>query len=96
MCGLFSAIRKVNIDGPGGKSPSNGSADAPTYSVTVSAEEARAANEAWYEKKNAGQTTKVKVSEEPSIVSSGLEILPNLFLKQRPFDEGSQRGRIFQ
>jgi len=83
MCGLFSAIRKVNIDGPGGKFPFSGTADAPTYSVTVTAEEAKAANQAWYDKKKAGQTTQVIVPEEPSVVSSGLEVFPNLFLKHR-------------
>lgn len=46
MCALVLALRKIPINGPGGGGPALGSADQPTYSVTVSDAQAAANREA--------------------------------------------------
>lgn len=46
MCALVLALRKIPINGPGGAGPVLGSADQPTYSVTVSDAQAAANREA--------------------------------------------------
>ncbi|KAL8825499.1 MAG: hypothetical protein Q9191_004384 [Dirinaria sp. TL-2023a] len=47
MCALVLALRKIPIYAPGGGDAALGSADKPTYSVTVSDEEAAAARDAY-------------------------------------------------
>ncbi|KAI4288040.1 MAG: hypothetical protein L6R35_002694 [Caloplaca aegaea] len=47
MCALVLALRKIPIYAPGGGDAILGSSDKPTYSVTVSDEEAAAARDAW-------------------------------------------------
>jgi hypothetical protein len=51
MCALLSALRKLEIDGPGGGDVSLGDASKPAYSVTVSDDEARAARAKWVAEK---------------------------------------------
>lgn len=53
MCALVLALRRVPINAPGGGSASLGSADAPTYSVAVTDEQAKAARKAFAESKAA-------------------------------------------
>lgn len=89
MCGLLSAMRKVNIDPPGGIWPVTGSKEAPSYYVTVDQDTAKANTEAFFAKKEKQQTTEVVVAGEGTTVSSGLEVLPNLFAGLNR--QGSQR-----
>lgn len=51
MCALVLALRKIPIYAPGGGDSVLGSSDKPTYSVTVSDEQAAAAREAFTAKK---------------------------------------------
>ena len=44
---LLSALRKLEIDGPGGGDVALGDASKPAYSVTVSDSEARTARAKW-------------------------------------------------
>lgn len=88
-------MRKVDIDPPGGTGPTTGSVDAPTYSVTVSEEAAKAANDAWVANKKAAQTSEVKLPEIPNTVSSGLEVLPNLLSRHLFVEEAPKRRSVF-
>ena len=68
MCALVLALRKVPIYAPGGGGAALGSADAPTYSVSVSDKEA-AANRAAFDKAKS-EKRMVPLAKPPSDASS--------------------------
>lgn len=81
MCALLSAMRKIPIDPAPGVFPALGSAGQPAYSVSVTAEEAQAANAKWNTDRAAKKMVvpdPVPVDEADKTTSTGLEILPSL------------------
>ena len=66
MCALVLALRKIPIYGPGGAGPALGSADQPTYSVTVSDAQAAANREAAAKARDAKRLFPVEKPELPA------------------------------
>lgn len=64
MCALVLALRKIPIYAPGGGDSVLGSSDKPTYSVTVSDEQAAAAREAFAAKKEGKRLVPSQKPEE--------------------------------
>lgn len=64
MCALVLALRKIPIYAPGGGDSVLGSSDKPTYSVTVSDEQAAAAREAFAAKKEGNRLVPSQKPEE--------------------------------
>lgn len=82
MCALVLALRKIPINGPGGAGPALGSADQPTYSVTVSDEQAAANREA---AAKAQQAKRLFPTEKPDLpAKSGPADKADLFNKGVP------------
>ncbi len=64
MCALVLALRKIPIYAPGGGDSILGSSDKPTYSVTVTDEQAAASREAFSEKKEGKRLVPSKKPED--------------------------------
>ena len=79
MCALVLSLRKIPIYAPGGGSAALGSADQPSYSVSVSNEQAAASRDAFTQSKEAKRLKPTKPSTSSKIdfgLSSGVS--PNL------------------
>jgi Mechanosensitive ion channel len=63
MCALVLALRRVPIYGPAGGAAQFGSADAPSYSVSISAEEAKRNKDAFAASKEAKRLIQAKPAE---------------------------------
>lgn len=66
MCALVVALRKVPINGPAGGDAALGSADKPTWSVSVPPTEAREAYEAYKMNADKGRLVPLNKPEDPS------------------------------
>ena len=79
MCALVLALRKIPIYAPSGGSAALGSADQPSYSVSVSNEQAREARDAFAQTKEAKRLKPTKQSNT-SRIDFGLssDVSPNL------------------
>ena len=66
MCALVLALRKIPINGPGGAGPALGSADQPTYSVTISDAQAAAKREAAAKAQDAKRLFPAQKSDLPA------------------------------
>ncbi|KAL1640834.1 hypothetical protein SLS58_006657 [Diplodia intermedia] len=75
MCALVQAIRKIPIDPPGGSDAALGSADQPTFSVSVSASEALERRQAYLDDKEKGRLYPSKKEEPATATSSGVDFL---------------------
>lgn len=78
MCALVLSLRRIPINAPGGGSASLGSADAPTYSVSVSDEQAQAARKAYSDKKEASHI-KTEIGASTAVDSNN----PNAAVRNR-------------
>lgn len=110
MCGLLSAMRRVPITPPGGSGPGSGSKESPTYSVTISDEDSKAAKAVFDENKDAKRlhpknaapvaAAAAAATDVPVAVGGGasgstaLEILPSL-LRQTSRPRTSEDGIYF-
>ncbi|KAL9602778.1 MAG: hypothetical protein Q9219_001621 [cf. Caloplaca sp. 3 TL-2023] len=76
MCALVLALRKIPIYAPGGGDAVLGSSDKPTYSVTVSDEQAAAARDAYAQTKEEKRLVPTKKPSPPqdTAVSSATDI----------------------
>ncbi|KAJ8110494.1 hypothetical protein OPT61_g6679 [Boeremia exigua] len=66
MCALVVALRKVPINGPGGGDAALGSADKPSWSVSVAPAEAREAYEAYQMNADKARMVPLNKPEDPS------------------------------
>ncbi|KAJ4338597.1 hypothetical protein N0V95_008021 [Ascochyta clinopodiicola] len=66
MCALVVALRKVPINGPGGADAALGSADKPTWSVSVPPAEAREAYEAYKMNADKGRMVPLNKPDDPN------------------------------
>lgn len=78
MCALVLALRKIPIYAPGGGDAALGSSDKPTYSVTVSDEQAAAARDAYAKTKEEKRLVPSKKPEPaPDTAVSSATDIPN-------------------
>lgn len=75
-------MRKIPIDGPSGSGPSAGSMNNPTYSVTITNEEAQAARAQFDADKDAKRLYPKNSINPTSAASTGLEVLPSLLARK--------------
>lgn len=78
MCALLSAMRKVPIAGPNGDGPSKGSMAAPSYTVAIDGEAAKAAKDKFDADKDAKRLFPKNATGIGQAFSTGLDLLPTL------------------
>lgn len=99
MCALVLALRKIPIYAPGGGDSVLGSSDKPTYSVTVSDEQAAAAREAFAAKKEGkrlvpSQKPEEKIADDQKANDKKLhDQTTEATMQTTPLTQGTSSGR---